>query len=155
MAQANVLQITDPREELFLRARREHAAGKLAEKVPALVSLRLSIVEARSSGWHGGGYARHIDLKRALALFEFPCSYAHCQDGGYDLTGDLIGGLRLRRARFEGRHACVGRCGSVNCTRLMFFEAKATYLPQPDAAVEAPPLDPFTFAPRAASGRFR
>ncbi|HEU4405719.1 MAG TPA: hypothetical protein VFS43_10545 [Polyangiaceae bacterium] len=136
-----------------MQARREHAAGRLIEKVPALASLRLAFVEARASGWRGGGYVRHVDLGRALALFELPCSYVHCQGGGYDRTGDLLGGLRTQRARFEGGHACVGRCGPIRCTRMLYFEARAAYLPRSGPAAEAPAPEPEppALAPRFAS----
>lgn len=157
MAQANILRAVDSPEGAVARARREHVAGKLTDKVPALVSLRLAVVEARPSGWHGGGRVRHVDLARALALFEFPCTYAHCQGGGYDLTGDLLGGLRLQRAHFEGRHACMGQCGSVACTRLMHFEVRATYRPRPGLTAEGDALEPAppSIVPRIASPWFR
>lgn len=153
MAQANLIQPPDLREQSILQARREQAAGKLVEKMPALASLRLTVAEARASGWHGGGYVRHIDLRRALALFEFPCSYIYCHGGGYDLTGDLLAGLRLQRARFEGKQACSGCCGAVSCTRLLHFEARATYLPRPGQVAEgpAPALEPSAFAHRFGS----
>ena len=151
MAQENVVQPLDPREQSILRARREQAAGKLVDKVPALASLRLTVAEARASGWQGGGYVRHVDLGRARALFEFPCSYVYCQGGGYDLTGDLLAGLRLQRARFEGKQACSGSCGAVGCTRLLHFEARATYLPRPGAVAEGPAPEPPPLASRFGS----
>jgi hypothetical protein len=157
MAQANLDQAVGLRErerdEATSQNRRERGVGKLIEKVPGLVALRLTVAEARASGWQGRGYARYIDLERALALFEVPCSYAHCQGGGYDLTGEVLAGLRLQRASFEGRQTCAGRCGSVDCARILYFEAKATYAPAPSARAESPAFEPAAEASPVASRR--
>jgi hypothetical protein len=150
MAQGKGVRTGAARDEAPARARREPAAGTLLESVPALLSLRFAVAEARVSGWHGRGYVRYVDLGLSLANFELPCSYVYCQGGGYDLTAQVLAGLGLRRASFEGKQACVGRCGAVGCSRHVSFEARATYRPPPGATDEGAPPDPVP--PRAVPG---
>lgn len=118
----------------MLRNKREQAAGKLLHKVPDLTSLSLEIREIGSSnGKSETQYIRRVVLEHAHALFEMPCSYSSCTDGGYDATREILDALASRAPRFEGEHPCRGSCGSSACTRVLRYVGTATYRTQPEA----------------------
>jgi hypothetical protein len=118
-------------ERLVLRHERETAAGKLLAKIPDLMSLSLGIHEVRPDGLASETqYIRRVVVEHASALFEMPCSYAYCKDGGYDVTREVLDGLVSRKARFEGERACRGSCGASDCTRVLRYVATATYRPR-------------------------
>jgi hypothetical protein len=115
-------------ERQVARGQREDAAGKLAQRVPDLASLSLAIQETRPDGVASNTqYIRRVVVDQAPALFELPCSYSYCTDGGYDLTREIIDALSSRMARFEGERACRGSCGSEYCSRVLRYVATATY----------------------------
>jgi hypothetical protein len=136
MSPGNRRKNIEREERLTLRHERETAAGKLLEKVPHLTSLSLAIDEARPDGWASDAqYIRRVVVEHAAALFEVPCSYAYCKDGGYDMTREILDSLASRKARFEGERACRGSCGTGgDCTRVLRYVATATYRPRPDDA---------------------
>jgi hypothetical protein len=72
-------------------------------------------------------YIRRVVLEHAPALFEVVCSDPRCEDGGYDVTPDIIFALKSRQARFEGHQTCRGRCGSRDCARVLRYVTTATY----------------------------
>ena len=117
------------REERQLqRIQREDVAGKLLDRVPDLTSLSLSIEEKRPDGVASNTqYIRRVVVEHAAALFEMPCSYSYCTDGGYDLTREILDALMSRTARFEGERACRGNCGSEYCARVLRYVATSTY----------------------------
>lgn len=121
-------------ERQVLRHEREDAAGKLLQKVPDLASLSLAIHEVRPDGWASDAqYIRRVVVEHAPALFEMPCSYAYCKDGGYDVTREILDALSSHKARFEGECACRGSCGTSDCARILRYVATATYRPPTDA----------------------
>jgi hypothetical protein len=121
-------------ERRVLRDRREDAAGRLLLRVPDLTSLSIVIHEARPNGCVSDTqYVRHIVLEHAAALFEVPCSYAYCEDGGYDVTREMLFALGLRRVRVEGEQACGGRCKVGDCGRVLRYVATAAYRIRPSA----------------------
>jgi hypothetical protein len=121
-------------ERKVLRHEREDAAGKLLLKIPELTSLSLAIHEVRPDGLASDAqYIRRVVVEHAPALFEVPCSYAYCKDGGYDVTREVLDALRSHMARFEGERACRGNCGVNGCVRVLRYVATATYRRGPDA----------------------
>jgi hypothetical protein len=116
------------RERLIRRGERERAAGKLVSKVPELARLDIAIREAPPAGCvDEKRYIRRVVLEHAPALFEVPCSGAHCEDGGYDVTREFLLALASRRVQFEGQQVCRGRCRSGDCARVLEYVATATY----------------------------
>jgi hypothetical protein len=115
-------------ERRVQRGQREAAAGKLMARAPDVLSLEIAIHEARPEGCVSDShYIRRIVLEHAPALFEVPCSYPSCEDGGYDITHDVLDALAARDPKLEGEKACRGRCGALDCTRVLRFVVKATY----------------------------
>ena len=116
------------RERRIQRGEREDAAGKLVQKVPDLTSLSIAIHETCPAGRAvDTHYIRRVTLEHAPALFEVSCSDPRCEDGGYDLTPEIILALASRCARFEGRKPCPGRCGAIDCGKVLRYVTTATY----------------------------
>ena len=83
-------------------------------------------------------YVRRVVLERAPALFEVSCCGPGCEDGGYEVTREILRGLVARSTRFEGQQSCRGRRGPADCGRVLSFVATATYAePQPIAPTPA------------------
>lgn len=115
-------------ERRVQRAQREGAAGKLLTQAPDLTSLSLSIRETRPDGCVGDTeYLRRVVLEHAPALFEVPCAYRECKDGGYDVTREILHALAGHLTRFEGEQPCRGRFGAHECTRVLHYAGTATY----------------------------
>ncbi len=125
-------------ERRVQRVQREDAAGKLLTLAPDLTSLSITIRETRPEGCVSDTqYTRRVVLEHAPALFEVPCAYPECEDGGYDVTREVLLSLAARHAHFEGEQSCRGRCGSLECTRVLRYAGTATYR---DAHVSGPPI---------------
>lgn len=112
------------------RQERESSAPRLVEEVPGLKSLRLCMRFRR--GEHSLAESEHVRIvvvPRAAALFVVPCSDPQCREGGHDVTHSVMAHLRARHAEFEGSASCNGSLGSAAapCTRILTFEATATY----------------------------
>jgi len=119
------------KERKAARDEREGAAGKLRDKVPNLAHLDITIRETRPEGWvTDTSYIRRVVLEQAPALFEIPCSDTRCEDGGYDMTREILTSLRAGRTTFEGEESCRGRRGPLDCGRRLAYVAKATYRPE-------------------------
>jgi hypothetical protein len=115
-------------ERRVLRVQREDAAGKLLARAPDLASLSISIRESRPEGCVSDTqYTRRVVLEHAPALFEVPCAYPECEDGGYDVTREVLLSLAAHLTSFAGEQACRGRCGSLECTRVLHYAGTATY----------------------------
>ncbi|KYF83760.1 hypothetical protein BE11_07845 [Sorangium cellulosum] len=128
MYSANRRRNIEREERMLLRGKREQAAGKLLQKVPELASLNLEIRETRSNGLaNDTQYIRRVVVEHAHALFEMPCSYSSCDNGGYDVTREILSALQSGAARFEGECACRGSCGGEFCSRVLRYVATATY----------------------------
>jgi hypothetical protein len=70
---------------------------------------------------------RHIMVDQAAALFEIPCSDTKCEEGGHDVTQQVLACLDSRDAEFQGQHACGGLIGDVACKRVLAFRGIAEY----------------------------
>jgi hypothetical protein len=116
------------KERRTLRMAREDAADKLLLRAPDLADLHLKIDETQRGGNVGDRrYIRRVVLSQAPALFEVPCSDPQCENGGYDMTQEILSALASRRTLFEGRQSCAGRCGANDCGRVFHYVATATY----------------------------
>jgi len=116
------------KERRIQRDERENAAGKLVQKIPDLTSLSIAIHETRPEGCVSDNhYIRRVALEHAPALFEVACSDPRCEDGGHDVTREILASLASRQACFEGRHACRGRCGAIDCARVLRYVTTASY----------------------------
>lgn len=110
------------------RRRREDSAPRLAETVPNVESLELSIQESR-----GGvpipesAHLRKIPVKYAPALFVLPCMDTACREGGHDVTQAILDALKSGNAVFEGEHTCAGQSGGAECQRVLHYTARASY----------------------------
>ncbi|UQA58514.1 hypothetical protein [Polyangium aurulentum] len=116
------------KERHILRLAREDAAGKLLSRAPDLADLHMKIDETQRGGSVGDRrYIRRVVLAQAPALFEVPCSDPQCENGGYDVTDEILSALASRRTLFEGQQSCSGRCGANTCGRVFHYVATATY----------------------------
>jgi hypothetical protein len=110
------------------RRRREDEAPRLHDQVPGLVSLRID-VEDRDGVIAENKYTRRIVVDRAPALFLVPCGDSRCTGGDHDLTADVMLALRSKSTSFHGVDPCRGSLPLGECTRVLRFEAVATYRP--------------------------
>jgi hypothetical protein len=111
------------------RREREDRAPRLRSEIPNLASLSLSIEERSSSDSVGQPkHVRKIVVERAPALFFVPCGDPRCEEGGHDVTADIMRALRRGQGKFEGKDECRGSVvGGNRCTRILSFEAVAEY----------------------------
>jgi|SRR5690606_7883571 len=112
----------------FERWKREDDAPRLAQEVPGLLHLRLELSEI----YNGRNVLdcdriQHVIVARAAARFEVPCSDARCEDGGHDLTHEVMRNLRQSRASFTGQDQCSGYVGERPCARVLRFSARAEF----------------------------
>lgn len=110
------------------RREREEAAPPLADEVPTLDSLRFQIEEQREESIiPGASYAKVVPVANAHAHFEVPCHDERCDDGGHDLTTDVLRALRNGHTEFDGTHQCPGSVGDAPCQRTLSWEARAEF----------------------------
>ena len=109
------------------RRQREDEAPRLGQQVPGLLTLRLELEER--SGLLQLKHVRHVIVGSAPALFVVRCSDADCHEGVYDITWELMRGLREHKTKFDGEAECSGTIGSQQapCRRVLHFDAVATY----------------------------
>src|SRR5690606_36091932 len=120
----------DRQKERTERWQREDDAHRLLTEVPHLRTLKLNIEERRATNFvPGTRYTQHIIVARAAARFEVPCSEPKCQEGGHDITDEMLRGLQSREAHITGTSTCNGTVGDNPCGRVMEFVAEATYAP--------------------------
>jgi len=117
------------KERRARRIAREESAGRLVVLAPDLKDFFISIDETQRSGSVVGGtrYIRRVVIDAAPALFELPCSDPRCEDGGYDVTAEILAALASRRTVFEGQCSCGGRSSTNDCGRVLRYVATATY----------------------------
>jgi hypothetical protein len=116
------------KERRTKRDEREQAAGKLLDKAPDLTSLSITIHETRREGSASDTHhIRRFILENTPAHFEVFCSDPTCEDGGYDVTQEILRALMSHQVKFEGEQHCGGRCGPIDCGRRLRYEAVATY----------------------------
>lgn len=110
------------------RRAREDASPRLLDEVPELESLQLEISEYEGTREIvESTYVRHIVIAHAPALFLIGCGDRRCQDGGHDISGDVLRALRAREERFEGEDACPGHTANADCVRRVRYIGVASY----------------------------
>jgi len=116
-------------ERFTERREREDRAPRLATSIPTLATLSLEIRETTSgsSECREATHIRRIVVEHAPALFFVTCHDSYCQDGGHDLSRDILDALRHEKAEFSGQDRCHGRVGSADCQRTLHYVARATY----------------------------
>jgi hypothetical protein len=110
------------------RWKREDDAPRLKQEVPNLDALRMSLEEF--SGGHrivGTSRIQHVVVAQASTRFEIPCGDSKCEDGGHDLTRDMLTALRSGREAFSGSSVCSGRVGERACDRGLEYSFTAKY----------------------------
>ena len=113
------------------RWKREDEAPRLKDRVPSVSSLRLDLEEfAEDRSVVGTRRVRHIVVDKAAALFEIPCSDSKCENGGHDVTREIMEALVQRRPSFEFRSDCAGNVGGQPCGRALAVTASADYEPE-------------------------
>lgn len=111
------------------RRRREQEAARLASEVPGLKSLRIEVVEHLPTG--SSKYVKLVVVAHAPALFVLPCGDRDCNDGGHDLTREVMWALRARQNELSGESSCQGSVRSGNCPRLISYRLSAEYMLAP------------------------
>jgi len=112
------------------RRRIEDAAPRLAEEVPLLKTLRLTLSFRRGDVRIGdASYVRVVVVPTAPALFTVPCSDPNCRDGGHPITTAMLKALRSGVAEFSGEEPCQGSAGTSGgpCGCTLRYKAEATY----------------------------
>jgi hypothetical protein len=110
------------------RWKRENDAPRLESEVQHLETLRMNLEEY--SGGHsvaGTNRIQHVVVARASARFEIPCGDSKCEEGGHDVTPEILSHLRAKRPEFEGSSVCNGHVGDRPCERQLKYSARATY----------------------------
>jgi|SRR5580704_9874246 hypothetical protein len=110
------------------RRRREDAAPRLREAVPALATLRLEIDERR--GVTNAGDPKHVRLvvvDSAPALFSLPCGDHSCREGGHEMTDAVLRALQAGAGRIDLEDPCHGTIGTAPCGLVMHVHVTATY----------------------------
>ncbi|HEX2731993.1 MAG TPA: hypothetical protein VHM70_10315 [Polyangiaceae bacterium] len=110
------------------RWRREDSAPRLLDEVPKLKTLVLSLRDMRSSHPIAGSERKqHVVVSRAAGLFEIACAEPRCEEGGHDLTREILDHLRSGKTEFSGESECRGMLVNTGCTRVLQYVANATY----------------------------
>jgi hypothetical protein len=104
---------------------RENSAARLKTAIPTLKTLRIGVTE--EGGANTMKHVKHIVVDRAPALLFIPCGEPRCEDGGHDITHEVMRVLYDRRTHGEGRHECGGTTGLAPCVRRILFEVDATF----------------------------
>jgi hypothetical protein len=118
------------RTERSDRWQREDAAARLLDQLPYIRTIKFSLKETRAEHTVAGTTrAQHVIVARAGALFEIACSDPKCENGGHDLTTEVLAGLRDRLAEFGGNSDCHGDLGQGSCDRTLHYSVHATYAP--------------------------
>jgi hypothetical protein len=110
------------------RWKREDDAPRLKQEVPNLEALRMNLEEF--SGGHrimGTSRIQHVVVGQASTRFEIPCGDSKCEDGGHDLTRDMLNALRSGREAFNASSVCSGRVGERACDRALEYSFTAKY----------------------------
>ena len=110
------------------RRQREDEAPRLADAFPKLESLGIKVLEGNPGISNPeGAHTRRVVVATAPALFVLPCGDSKCQDGGHELTAELLSALRSNKLQFEGEDSCRGTTGSAECRRVLRYVATASY----------------------------
>lgn len=112
------------------RRQREDDAPRLKQQVSTLTELCLEIEERVGEGASlVARYVRRVVIDSAPALFEMRCGEERCNDGGHDLTREIMRSLQALEPEFSGEDACYGTLGSgsARCGRVLRYVARAKY----------------------------
>jgi hypothetical protein len=110
------------------RRQREDEAPRLAQAFPKLESLGIKVHEGNPGISNpAGSHTRRVVVATAPALFVLPCGDSQCQNGGHELTAQLLSALRANKVQFEGEHSCPGSIGGSECRRVLRYVATASY----------------------------
>jgi hypothetical protein len=109
------------------RRLREDEAPRLLTRIPDLLTLSLRIEDRSATSFSQPRHVRHVVVARAPALFAIACSDPNCRDGGHDVTDSVMRALVRRETAFEGDDHCQGSLGSSFCTRVLHYDAVASY----------------------------
>jgi hypothetical protein len=110
------------------RRQREDEAPRLAAACPQLESLGIRVNEGNPGmSSQEGAHTRRVVVATAPALFVLPCGDSQCQDGGHELTAELLTALRSNKLQFEGEDSCRGVIGTAECRRVLRYVATASY----------------------------
>lgn len=103
-------------------------APRLIAEVPALASLRM-IVEVSPDGGAASTskYTRHFVLSSAPAFFFVACSNPKCEDGGHDLTHEIMSGLKRGETEIRGEDHCGGSTSTSACSAAIRYTVLAEY----------------------------
>jgi hypothetical protein len=110
------------------RRRREDAAPRLREAVPALATLRLEVDERR--GVTSAGDPKHVRLvvvDSAPALFSLPCGDHSCREGGHEMTDSNVRARQAGATSVELEDECHGTIGTAPCGLVLHLRVTATY----------------------------
>jgi hypothetical protein len=119
---------TEAAERYRERQQRENEAPRLADEVPGLDTLRLSISFKNGDGSAMPSHARVVVVQRAPALFWVPCANKDCKHGGYEITQPVLSALKQHKTTFTGAAHCSGETANGSlCTGELQFEGTATY----------------------------
>ena len=112
------------------RREREDYAPRLQHQIAKLATLSIEIDDhPGTTGMAVTRYVRHVVVQRAPALFQIPCSEGNCEDGGHDLTREVMQALLAGEQEFVGEDICFGWRGDDRCERVLHFVGHATYSP--------------------------
>jgi hypothetical protein len=110
------------------RRQRENEASRLLIETPGLLDLHIDFEESGlPEGIPPVQYVRRFVLATTPSVFLIPCSNPMCNGGGYDLTHEMMAGLRSRQPRIAGEHACGGTVGEAQCALKLRFAATAVF----------------------------
>jgi hypothetical protein len=109
------------------RRLREDEAPRLLARVPDLLTLSLTIEDRSDTSFSQPRHVRHVVVAHAPALFSIACTDPNCRDGGHDMTDSIMRALGRRETKFEGEDRCYGALGSSSCTRVLHYDAVASY----------------------------
>jgi hypothetical protein len=107
------------------RRKAEDDAPRLIDVLPGLRSAKLAVTELVANG--ATKYIKHIVVARSPVLFIIPCGDPVCQDGGHDITSELMSAFRKRLATASGESACTGTTGTAECRRSIQYTLTAEY----------------------------
>jgi hypothetical protein len=111
----------EAKQRIADRRLREDEAPRLVEEAPRLATLQIDVENGTNR------YLWRIVVERAPALFEIPCPEQGCENGGHDLTREIMRALRTSAPRVEGESSCRGDLGQRTCGRVLKYVATATY----------------------------
>jgi hypothetical protein len=104
---------------------REDEAPRLREAFPGLVSLQIVVVEEANATTMT--HRRHVVIANAPVLFLVSCGDKACEDGGHDITTDVMTSLAHAQSQSEGEHPCAGQVATVPCARRIRYTICAEY----------------------------